>query len=299
MYSDPMPGENYENAAEREKAAAERRAIDAGENFNPNLSKEAAEGFGNLGSEVPFAGEDAPVEYGSEAGAAPDTPGSEGEETVVGKTIAAHFEAGVEDNLKSTKLSIEENYADGATDQIFNNPAALGANTEAIKNANLDEDKELADGNEEVQPGEQPKAAAVAAGEMAIGLMAEAEKAAEDPTKFDQSKFERDREAAQKAVDSLDIAIPNNANAKEAEMGRGLQQQAQEMIDKAEDLAKDTAEKLDEMSDKEKEQVEDIMQKDSTTSFDDAYEQLKKETEEEAAKQAEIDDIVQGGIYSV
>ncbi len=297
MYSDPMPGENYENAAERERAAAERRAIDNGENFNSNLSEEAAEGFGNLGSEVPFAGEDAPVEYGSEAGAAPDTPGSEGEETVVGKTIAAHFEAGVEDNLKDTKLSTEEHY-DDATDQVFKNPAALGANIEAVKNAGLDEDKALADGNDDVQPGEQPKAAAVAAGEMAIGLMAEAEKAAEDPTKFDQSKFERDREAAQKAVDSLNIAIPNNANAKEAEMGRGLQQQAQEMINEAEDLAQDTAEKLDEMSDKEKEQVEDIMQKDDT-SFDDAYEQLKKETEEEAAKQAEIDDIVQGGIYSV
>ena len=57
MYSDPMPGENYENAEAREKARAEREAIANGENFNPNLSEEAAAGFESLGDDVPFAGD--------------------------------------------------------------------------------------------------------------------------------------------------------------------------------------------------------------------------------------------------
>ena len=57
MYSDPMPGENYESAEAREKARLEREAIANGENFNPNLSTEAAEGFANLENEVPFAGD--------------------------------------------------------------------------------------------------------------------------------------------------------------------------------------------------------------------------------------------------
>ena len=61
MYSDPMPGENYENAAEREKALAEKQAIANGENFNPNITNEDAEAFSNLENEVPFAG-DAPVD---------------------------------------------------------------------------------------------------------------------------------------------------------------------------------------------------------------------------------------------
>ena len=61
MYSDPMPGENYENAAEREKALAEKQAIANGENFNPNITSEDAEAFSNLENEVPFAG-DAPVD---------------------------------------------------------------------------------------------------------------------------------------------------------------------------------------------------------------------------------------------
>ncbi|MBR5669479.1 hypothetical protein IKX12_00145 [Candidatus Saccharibacteria bacterium] len=299
MYSDPMPGENYENAAERERAAAERRAIDNGENFNPNLSEEAAEGFGNLGSEVPFAGEDAPVEYGSEAGAAPDTPGSEGEETVVGKTIAAHFEAGVEDNLEDVKSSIEGNYDKDATNQVFNNPSAISANAEVISKTNLDEEKELADGNPEVQVGEQPKEAAVAAGEMAIGLMAEAEKAAANPAQFDQSQFEIKRQQTQKVIDSIPNAISNNADSTEAEISRGLQQQAQEMTDKAEELVQESTQKLEGMSEEDKQKVEGIMQEDNTASFDDAYEQLQKEAEDEAAKKAEIDTIVQGGIYSV
>ena len=62
MYSDPMPGENYENAEAREKARREREAIANGENFNPNLSEEAANGFENLGDEVPFAGDTATPE---------------------------------------------------------------------------------------------------------------------------------------------------------------------------------------------------------------------------------------------
>ena len=57
MYSDPMPGEEYENAEAREKARLEREAIANGENFNPNLTDEAAAGFENLGDDVPFAGD--------------------------------------------------------------------------------------------------------------------------------------------------------------------------------------------------------------------------------------------------
>lgn len=60
MYSDPMPGESYEDAESRERARREREAIANGENFNPNLSAEAAEGFANLENEVPFAGDAAP-----------------------------------------------------------------------------------------------------------------------------------------------------------------------------------------------------------------------------------------------
>lgn len=62
MYSDPMPGENYENAEAREKARREREAIANGENFNPNLSEEAAAGFESLGDDVPFAGDAATPE---------------------------------------------------------------------------------------------------------------------------------------------------------------------------------------------------------------------------------------------
>ena len=65
MYSDPMPGENFENAAEREKALAEKEAIANGENFNPNITNEDAEAFSNLENEVPFAGDNPEEEQGN------------------------------------------------------------------------------------------------------------------------------------------------------------------------------------------------------------------------------------------
>lgn len=84
MYSDPMPGEDYESAEARERARREREAIANGESFNPYSD----DGFENLGDDVPFAG-DAEAPETATIGEAAAELLIEDDPAVVAATVAA------------------------------------------------------------------------------------------------------------------------------------------------------------------------------------------------------------------
>ena len=208
MYSDPMPGEEYENAEAREKARLEREAIANGENFNPNLTDEAAAGFENLGDDVPFAGDTdvamtaAEIAVEGPAVAATDVAVSEGLKLVgdimqdgeesqtpsemaasISKkhdsdnAIATEFNKGWDNgqtpNLDAVQKSVEGNYINGAAEQSYNNPDA----TADIANTNRNSGERPDDTSAPVA--DQPHDLAEAAAIQAVSTAALSEELAE------------------------------------------------------------------------------------------------------------------------
>ena len=269
MYSDPMPGENYENA----EARREREAIANGENFNPNLSAEAAEGFANLESEVPFAGDAAPetadiamtaAELAVEgpAVAAADVAVSEGLNLVgdiisdgtnddthtpsemaanISKkhdsdnAVAAEFneqwDQGKAPDLDKVQESVERDYINGAIEQSATNPAATAdiANTERNVNERPD--------NESAPVAEQPHDIAEVAAIQAISADALANSLAEDIKNGDADATVRIEEVEQRANEAIASAdkistatLQNTDNNLEARMATDV---ASEATDKA------------------------------------------------------------------
>ena len=311
LYSDPMPGENFENAAEREKAKAEQEAIARGESFNPYSD----DGFNSLESEVPFAGnesaDDGKPELGAgesiDAGKQEDDLDSSSEQTVVGKTISADFDAGVTSNLENVKESVDANYIDGATEEIFNDPAALGATNETIKNPGAND--ENAPNDDSAEQSNQPKNSAVAASELAIGVSSQAEdladklKAGDANAMMASNDFEEKLATAQQAIDSIDSAVSANGEGKEAEMARDLKAQAQEMKDEAEAQFNEAKSSFESMTDEEKEDAQEAQEKaeENGTSFDEELQKLeetrKKLEEEEKNMHENVQNDIAAGIF--
>ncbi len=298
LNTDPMPGENFENAAERKKAQAEKEAIVNGENFNPNLSEEAAEGYNNLENEVPFAGDN------------PYTAGTyQGPETVVGNMVAADYNADKAPDLEGIKASVDANYIDGAAEQVFNKPAAMGAAEVAIETAGDD-----TDGPAVAPSSEQPKAAAVTAAEMAIALDSQSEGIADElkmgdtDATIDKSQFEENAQKAQEAIDSIDAAIASgNSDAEGAEIALNIKAQAQEMVEDAREAVAEGEQTLENMSEEEKTEAqaaEKAAEANGTTFEEELanFEEAKRRADEEAAKanenlRDEVKTIIAGGFY--
>jgi len=305
IYSDPMPGENFENA-ESEKAKAEKEAIANGESFNPYSD----DGFNSLEGEVPFAGDENPELGAGEsinAGKQEDDLEDSNEQTVVGKTISADIRAGVTSNLENTKESIDATYIDGATTEIFNDQAALGAINETIKYSGTDEET-TAEGAPK-EDSDQPEKNAVAASELAIGVSAEADKLVDKLKAGDAdaimagNDFEEKLAKAQQAIDSIDSAVSINGEGKEAEIANDLKAQAQEMKDEAEDRFNEAKADYESMSEEQKEEAQEAERQAEAngTSFDDELQKLeetqKRLAQEEENMQENIRNDIAGGIF--
>ena len=294
MYSDPMPGENYENAAEREKARAEREAIANGENFNPNLSEEAAEGFANLESEVPFAG-DAPASTDIAMAAAeltvenPATVAAgvataeginlvsdlamesvEGQsyddmeeqnqkhdsDNAIGQKFDEQWDQGKTPDLDDIQESVERDYIDGAIEQSVANPDAAADLAEAERDASDHPD------NEEQPAGDQPHDIAEAAAAQAISAAALSEELAEDIKTGDEDAIARMSEVTQRAAEATETASKvayatanNSENDIEARMATDVAAQAQEKAMEAIDTIETAKAEYDSMSEEEKEET--------------------------------------------
>ncbi len=296
--TDPMPGENFENAAEREKARAEQEAIANGENFNPNISNEDAEKFNNLENEVPFAGDNP---YGTET--------YQGPETVVGNMVASEYDADKAPDLEGIKDSVDANYISGAAEQVFNKPDAMGAAAVAVETAGDNTNNPAA-----AQSSEQPKAAAITSAEMAIALDSQSEDLADElktgnaDAALEKSQFEENAQKAQEAIDSIDAAIASgNADKKGAEIARNIKAQAQEMVEEANEAVAEGAQTHENMSDEDKEvakAAEEAAEEKGTTFEEELanFEEAKRRADEEAAKanenlRDEVKTIIAGGFY--
>ena len=289
--TDPMPGENFENAAEREKAQAEKEAIANGENFNPNISNEDAEKFNNLENEVPFAGDNP---YGTET--------YQGPETVVGNMVASEYDADKAPDLEGIKDSVDANYISGAAEQVFNKPDAMGAATVAVETAGDNTNDPSA-----AQSSEQPKAAAITAAEMAIALDSQSEDLADElktgsaDAVLEKSQFEENAQKAQEAIAS------GNADEKGAEIAQNIKAQAQEMVEEANEAVAEGAQTLENMSDEDKEvaQAAEEAAEAKGTTFEEElanFEEAKRRADEEAAKadenlRKEVNTYIAGGIF--
>ena len=294
MYSDPMPGENYENAAEREKARAEREAIANGENFNPNLSSEAAEGFSNLESEVPFAG-DAPdgadiamaaaeLTVENPAAVAAGVAATEGINLVSdlamegmdgqsygdmeeqsqkhdsGNAIEQKFDEqwdqGKTPDLDDIQESVERDYIDGAIEQSATNPDAAADLADAERNAGDQPD------DEEQPASDQPHDIAEAAAAQAISAAALSEELADDIKAGDEEAIARMDEVTQRAAeateaaDKVAYATANNTDSDiETRMATDVAAQAQEKATEAIETVEAAKAEYDSMSDEEKEET--------------------------------------------
>ncbi|MBR5419472.1 hypothetical protein IK110_04485 [Candidatus Saccharibacteria bacterium] len=311
IYSDPMPGENFENA-ESEQAKAERDAIANGESFNPYSD----DGFASLGGEVPFSGEEDATEEpeltageSADAGKMDDNEFSDSEKTVVGKVISSDFKNGVATDLEGLKSTIEGDYKTDTTKDILNDQAALGAAENAIANAGVNEEDARTDNGNAVERGSQPKDSASVAGELAIATdsmvddFVEKAKTGNEDALTDSSKIEEDLIMTQRAIDSIDTAVATNGNEEEAMLAMNLKEQAQKMKDDAEEQFNEAKDKLDSMDEEQLADAQEAEKKaeENGTSFDDELQKLeetrKKLEEEERNMQANIQNDISAGIF--
>lgn len=315
MYSDPMPGENYENAAEREKARAEREAIANGENFNPNLSEEAAEGFSNLESEVPFAGDNvamtaaelavegpavtaADVAVGEGLNLAGDMLMSAGDgqtpsemadgissekhdsDNAIAQEFNEQWDQGKTPDLDDVQEQVERDYIDGAVEQSATNPDIQAdlANTERNSNDTPN--------SEEAPLADQPHDIAEAAAIQSVSAAALSEELAEDIKAGDEEAIARIDEVTQRANEAIETAEKVNMATQEnvsedsieARMATDVAAQAQEKAYEAIEAVESAKAEYDSMSDEEKEE---------TKAAAEAAEQNGTTIEEEKAKAEE------------
>lgn len=291
MYSDPMPGENYENAEAREKARAEREAIANGENFNPNLSEEAAAGFESLGDDVPFAGDadiamtTAELAVEGPAVAATDVAVSEGLNLVgdiledgfdkeepqtpselaaeVSKkhdsdnAIAAKFneqwDQGKVPNLDDVQEAVERDYIDGAIEQSATNPEATADLANTTRNVNERPDAE----SEPVS--DQPHDISEAAAIQSVAAAALAEDLAEDIRNGDEEAIARISEVEQRASEAMETADKigmatreNSEDDIETRMATDVATDAMDKAKEAIDTVRDAEIEFDAMTEEEK-----------------------------------------------
>ncbi len=292
MYSDPMPGEKLENAAEREKALAEKEAIANGENFNPNLSEEAAEGFSSLGDEVPFAGENADlaltaaeVAVEGPAAAAASVAVSEGLNLVGNMMLdsdesgsqtpselaadAAHdkhdsdnaiaqkfneqWDANKTPDLNDVQEAVERDYIDGAIEQSATNANAQADLADAERNSGERPDSE----SEPVA--DQPHDIAEAAAIQAVSAAALSEEIADDIKAGDEEAIARIDEVEQRANEAMatagkvNIATADNAvGTIETQMAIDVAKQAEDKALEAIANANAAKNEFDSMTDEEK-----------------------------------------------
>lgn len=313
MYSDPMPGENYENAAEREKSEAERKAIENGESFNPYSD----DGFNSLEGEVPFAGEQEQGQeqeedkdnLGVSAGAQEDNPYSDTKNTVVGKTIAQDFENGIPTDLEARKNEVDANYLKDTTKEIFNDPAALGAAEHAINTASTNEEDALTSNGNAVEKDSKPEDNAVVASEFAIGVdsvvddFAEKAKTGDEAVMAEGGDIEAKLADTQRAIDSIDAAVDTNGDNQDAMLAMNLKAQAQEMKDAAEEKYEEAKSAYDSMDDEQLAEAQEAEKKaeENGTSFDEELKKLeetqKQLEEDEKNMQANIQNDIAAGIF--
>jgi len=291
MYSDPMPGENYENAEAREKARAEREAIANGENFNPNLSEEAAAGFESLGDDVPFAGDadiamtTAELAVEGPAVAATDVAVSEGLNLVsdiledgfdkeepqtpselaaeVSKkhdpdnAIAAKFneqwDQGKVPNLDDVQEAVERDYIDGAIEQSATNPEATADLANTARNVNERPDAE----SEPVS--DQPHDISEAAAIQSVAAAALAEDLAEDIKAGDEEAIAHISEVEQRASEAMETADKigmatreNSEDDIETRMATDVATDAMDKAKEAIDTVRDAEIEFDAMTEEEK-----------------------------------------------
>jgi hypothetical protein len=278
-----MPGEEYENA-ER----LEREAIANGENFNPNLTDEAAAGFENLGDDVPFAGDTdvamtaAEIAVEGPAVAAADVAVSEGlklvgdimqdgEESQTPSKMAAsiskkhdsdnavaakfneQWDEGKVPDLDKVQEAVERDYIDGAIEQSATNPDAAAdiANTERNVNERPDAESEpVAD-----QPHDIAEAAAiqsVAASALAEDLADDIKNGNEDAKMRIEEVKERANEAIASA-DKISIAtLENSDDNLETRMATDVAEQAADKALEAIDTVENAENEFNAMTEEEK-----------------------------------------------
>ena len=293
MYSAPMPGENIENAEAREKARREAEAIANGENFNPNLSAEAANGFNSLAEEVPFAG-DAPqnfdgtsvamtaAEIATEgaASAAATVAVEQGLDLMsdiindseensptdniqhvsanpIGQEINQRWDAKQHMDLDNIQQSVEQNYRTGAIED-----SALSSTTEADianidRNSNAEEDTDEGEKDSETLHN-----LAEATGTEAISVDALSEQVTEDIKAGKVDALEKISDIEQRAANAESLAdktetavMQNGANSDEAIMASDVAAQAREKAQEAIQSVQQAKSEYDSMSEEEKEET--------------------------------------------
>lgn len=247
MYSDPMPGENFENAAEREKALAEKEAIANGENFNPNITNEDAEAFSNLENEVPFAGDNPEEEQGKKEHDS-DNP--------LTAAINEQWDQGITPNLKDIEETVNRDYMEGAIEQSTSNADIQADIAETERDSAGDEDVE---GNRADNPHDIAEATAV----QAISADALSEDLVDKIKAGDEEAIAKSEEAIERATEAMELADKTNlATAMNAEgdvetrMATDVAAQAVEMAQEAIDNINEAKTEYESMSDEEKEIAE-------------------------------------------
>lgn len=299
-YSDPMPGENFENSAEREKALAEQAAIKNGENFNPNISNEDAEKFNNLESEVPFAGDNLYSENTVE-----DTTAKVSEGSPAAQMIASEYNAGQVADLDGVEHSTKANYIEGAAEAALTDADAVAAQTEAVKETGGDDNE--ADPYAPKKE-DQPEAVVVAGAASAIAVHAEAERAAQAPSTFDDAKFEQDLQKTQEVLEKAASSTELNANNQEAQIANNLIEQSREKLEEAKaevDEAKANEEQIKEefgeIDDETQAKIEKQAEQNGTTAFEEAQklaeEEKQRQAEAEAKIQEDVNNYMAGAIF--
>ena len=299
-YSDPMPGENFENAAEREKALAEKEAIKNGENFNPNISNEDAEKFNNLESEVPFAGDNLYSENTAE-----DTTQKVSEGSPAAQMIAADYESGKISDLDGIEQNTNAKYIKGAAEAALTDADAVAAQAEAVK--------ESGDDDNEADPyapkkEDQPEAVVVAGAASAIAVHAEAERASQAPSTFDDAKFEQDLQKTAAVLDKAESSTNMNADNQEAQIANNLIEQSREKLEEARAEVEEAKaneeqikEEFGEIDDETQAKIEEQAEQNGTTAFEEAQklaeEEKQRQAEADANVKKDVDNFIAGGIF--
>ena len=242
--STPMPGEDFEKIEAQEKARLEQEAIANGENFNPNLSEEAAAGFESLGDDVPFAGDTTITRFAQE---------KHDSDNAISANFNEQWDQGKSPNLDDIQESVERNYIDGAIEQSATNPDTEAdiADTERNINDNSDTDSE--------QLADQPHDISEAAAMKAISTSALAEDLAEDIKNGDEDAISRIEEVEMRASDAMATAdkintasFENSDNNIEAQMATNVATEAIEKAQEAIETVNDAKSEYDMMTDEEK-----------------------------------------------